>query len=163
MERRSPNQALIRTEEAENREKESELGAHSDRRSRKPGEGVRTWPSFGQRKQKTGRRSPNQGLIRTEKAEIREKESESRAHSDRESRNPREGVRIRRSFGQKKQKIGRRSPNQGLIRTEKAEIREKESESRAHSDRESRNPREGVRIKGSFGQKKQKSVRRSPN
>ncbi|WP_282140868.1 hypothetical protein [Cytobacillus oceanisediminis] len=37
-ERESPNLALLRTEEAENRESESELSATSDRRSRKQGE-----------------------------------------------------------------------------------------------------------------------------
>ncbi|UOE57991.1 hypothetical protein [Cytobacillus oceanisediminis] len=44
----------LRTGEAENRVKESEVGASSDRRSRNPGERVRSWCIFGQDKQKTG-------------------------------------------------------------------------------------------------------------
>ncbi|WP_370221765.1 hypothetical protein [Cytobacillus sp.] len=50
-----------------------------------------------------------------------------------------------------------------LIWTGTAEIREKESESGSHSDRNSRNPREGVRIRFSFGQEWSKTEGRSPN
>ncbi|UOE55259.1 hypothetical protein [Cytobacillus oceanisediminis] len=57
--------APLRTGEAENREKESELSATSDRGSRKPVEGVRTRRHFGQEKQKTGRRSLNLAPLRT--------------------------------------------------------------------------------------------------
>ncbi|WP_370221713.1 hypothetical protein [Cytobacillus sp.] len=101
--------------------------------------------SFGQEKQKTGRRSPNQALIRSEKAENREKESESGAHSDKESRKPGEGVRIKGSFGQGKQKSGRSSPNQALIRTGEAETGGKQSEPCAHSDRRIRIRKQQVR------------------
>ena len=66
------------------------------------------------------------------------------AYSDRSSRNSREGVRILVSFGQEQQKSKGSSPNPGLIRTGKAEIREKESESGSHSDRNSRNRKEAV-------------------
>ncbi|KON85981.1 hypothetical protein AF332_03585 [Sporosarcina globispora] len=47
-------------------------------------------------------------------------QSESGAHSDRRSRNSRKAVRIRRSFGQERQKTERASPNPVLIRTEEA-------------------------------------------
>ncbi|WP_264739694.1 hypothetical protein [Cytobacillus firmus] len=83
-------------------------------------------------------KSPNQALIRTGKAETDGKESEPGAHSDRKSRNRWERVRTRRSFGQKKQKTGRRSPNQAPLRTLEAENREKESELSATSDIRSR-------------------------
>ncbi|MBU8731882.1 MULTISPECIES: hypothetical protein [Cytobacillus] len=45
------------------------------------------------------------------------------------------------TFGQKKDKPERLSPNLMPLRTEEAEIGEKESEPEATSDRRSRNPR----------------------
>ncbi|MBU8772418.1 hypothetical protein [Cytobacillus oceanisediminis] len=54
-ERESPNLEQLKTGEWENRKRESEPGATSDRRVGKPRERARTWCNFGQEKRKTGR------------------------------------------------------------------------------------------------------------
>ncbi|WP_169787384.1 hypothetical protein [Sporosarcina globispora] len=49
-------------------------------------------------------------------------------------------------------KSGIISPNLGFIRTGAEEIQKNQSESGSHSDRNSGNPEETVRIQSSFGQ-----------
>ncbi|KON86827.1 hypothetical protein AF332_08435 [Sporosarcina globispora] len=94
----SPNSGLIRTGIAEIRKNQPESGSHLDRNSRHPQESVRIQASFGQDQRKSGRISPNPGLIRTGIAEIRKNQSEFRPYSDRNSGNPEESVRIQASF-----------------------------------------------------------------
>ncbi|RIW28062.1 hypothetical protein D3H55_22190, partial [Bacillus salacetis] len=59
---------------------------------------------------------------------------------------------MRGGFGQKEGKRGKKSPNHRRIRTERAETKEKESESGVDSDRKSGNQGKRVRIRGGFGQ-----------
>ncbi|OHX45310.1 hypothetical protein BBV17_23715 [Cytobacillus oceanisediminis] len=77
----------LRTEEAENRESESELSATSDRKKQKTG---RVSPNLASLRteegKKTARVSPNLVPLRTEEAENRESESELSPTSDRRSR-----------------------------------------------------------------------------
>ncbi|MBU8732113.1 hypothetical protein KM915_18830 [Cytobacillus oceanisediminis] len=82
-ERRSPKLVRVRTEEAKKGEKESEVGATSDRKSEKGREGVRSWCVFGQEKRKRKRKSPKLVRVRTEEAKKGEKKSEVDASSGR--------------------------------------------------------------------------------
>ncbi|WP_082341100.1 hypothetical protein [Sporosarcina globispora] len=163
LKRTSPNTVVIRTEEEEIQENQSEYGAHSDRGRGNSREPVRIRCSFRQEKRKFERTSPNQVVIRTGEEEIQENQSEYGAHSDRGRANSREPVRIRCSFGQEKGKFERTSPNQVVIRTGEEEIQENQSEYGAHSVRRRGDSREPVRIRWSFGQKKRKFKRTSPN
>ncbi|AND40293.1 hypothetical protein A361_14415 [Cytobacillus oceanisediminis 2691] len=127
-----------RTEEAKKGEKESEVGASSDRKSEKGREGVRSWCDFGQKKRKRERKSPKLVRVRTEEAKKGEKESEVGASSDRRSEKGRERVRSWCVFGQKKRKRERKSLKLVRLRTEEAG--EKECEVNAPSCRKYRNP-----------------------
>ncbi|MDK7668490.1 hypothetical protein [Cytobacillus oceanisediminis] len=113
-----------RTEEAKKGEKESEVGASSDRKSEKGREGVRSWCDFGQKKRKRERKSPKLLRLRTGKAKKGEKESEVGASSDRKSEKGRERVRSWCEFGQKKRKRERRSPKLMRLRAENKEIQQ---------------------------------------
>ncbi|MCS0670653.1 hypothetical protein [Cytobacillus firmus] len=154
---------LLRTGKGENGKSESEPGASSDRKRRKRGERVRTGCFFGQEKEKTGRASPNRMLLRTEKGENGESESEPDASSDRKRRKREERFRTGCFFGQEKEKSGSVSPNPEHIRTEKGENGDCESEPVASSDRKRRKREKRVRTWCIFGQKKEKSGRASPN
>ncbi|KON86036.1 hypothetical protein AF332_03870 [Sporosarcina globispora] len=161
--RTSPNTVLIRSGEEETQENQSESGGHSDRRRGNSKEPVRIRWSFGQDKGKFKRTSPNTVLIRTGEGEIRKNQSESGGHSDRRRGNSKEPVRIRCSFGQEKRRFKRTSLNTVLIRTGEEETQENQSEYGGHSDRRRGNSKEPVRIRWSFGQKKRKFERTSPN
>ncbi|WP_282139901.1 hypothetical protein [Cytobacillus oceanisediminis] len=135
----------VRTGEAKKGEKESEVGASSDRRSEKGRERVRSLCDFGQKKRKRERKIPKLVRVWTGKAKKGEKESEVGASSDRRSEKGRERVRSWCEFGQEKRKRERRSLMLVRLRTEEAKKGEKESEVGASSDRKSEKGRERVR------------------
>ncbi|MBG9451959.1 hypothetical protein ABE67_21950 [Cytobacillus firmus] len=103
------------------------------------------------------------GQLQTQKAKIRESESEPGSTSDTKSKNP--GVRVRTwvNFRHKKRKYGSLSPNLGQLQTQKAKIPEFESEPGSTSDTKSENPGVRVRIWVNFRYKEQKSRSQSPN
>ncbi|KML38765.1 hypothetical protein, partial [Cytobacillus firmus] len=72
---------------------ESEPGLTSDTKSKNPGVRVRTRVNFRHKKRKSGSLSPNLDQLQTQKAKIREFESELGSTSDTKSENP--GVRVR--------------------------------------------------------------------
>jgi hypothetical protein len=96
---------------------EFECGPHSDSSSGKSLGQVRMRASFGQRKQDKAGTSPNASMIRTVRAGKAWAESECVLHSDSSSGKSLGQVRMRASFGQRKQDKWRTSPNASLIRT----------------------------------------------
>ncbi|XIH33577.1 hypothetical protein C1N70_15155 [Cytobacillus firmus] len=107
--------------------------------------------------------SQNLFHLRTQKAGIRELESEPVPSSDTKGGNP--GVRVRTwsIFGHKRRESGDLSQNLVHLRTQKAGIRGFESELGLSSDTEGENPEVRVRTWSIFGHKKQKSKILSPN